>query len=89
MVYPNIPALSPYLPQGSCPRYPILTPFLDQEAQRRGPAGQSPVQTVIVGEGQQVTVSVRIAKQYIQARDLVYHTQQPRELLKASHRSAG
>lgn len=47
------------------------------------------MQTVIVGEGQQVAVSIRIAKQHIQARYLVYHTQQPRELLEASHRSAG
>lgn len=47
------------------------------------------MQTVIVGEGQQVAVSIGVAKQHIQARDLVYHTQQPRELLEAFHGSAG
>lgn len=34
-------------------------------------------------------MSIRIAKQHVQARDLVHRTQQPRELLEAAHRSAG
>lgn len=34
-------------------------------------------------------MGICIAKQHIQARDLVHGTQQPRELLEATHRSAG
>lgn len=34
-------------------------------------------------------MSICVAKQHVQARNLVYCTQQPRELLEAAHRSAG
>lgn len=34
-------------------------------------------------------MSICIAKQHVQARDLVHCTQQPRKLLEATHRCAG